>query len=161
MAFLWGPGGPSMDLLFICVWSGNWVRFWEVSLAGMKVPQKHSFFQYLVMKDVNVLMVLHLWLNINWGCSWVCINSINWNWVWFWVFVKEEYKVNVFECSFFPESTWVRTLSPSSVWLSVILGTVAHWTSLSWDSPGKNTGAGCHCLLRLSWVAVVKKTEVT
>ena len=28
----------------------------------------------------------------------------------------------------------------------VTLWTVAHQTPLSWDSPGKNTGVGCHAL---------------
>ena len=30
----------------------------------------------------------------------------------------------------------------------VTLWTVAHQAPLSWDSPGKNTGVGCHALLQ-------------
>ena len=28
------------------------------------------------------------------------------------------------------------------------LETEAHWLFCAWDSPGKNTGVGCHCLLQ-------------
>ena len=38
----------------------------------------------------------------------------------------------------------------SRVWLFAIIWTVAHQAPLSWDSPGKNTGVGCHFLL-LPW----------
>ena len=36
----------------------------------------------------------------------------------------------------------------SHVWLSVTLWTVASRLLCPWDSPGKNTGVGCHCLLQ-------------
>ena len=36
----------------------------------------------------------------------------------------------------------------SHVWLFATLWTVAHQALLSWDSPGKNTGVGCHFLLQ-------------
>ena len=36
----------------------------------------------------------------------------------------------------------------SSVWLFATLWTVAHQAPLSLDSPGKNTGVGCHALLQ-------------
>ena len=36
----------------------------------------------------------------------------------------------------------------SHVQLFVTLWTVAHQDSLPWDSPGKNTGVSCHCLLQ-------------
>ena len=36
----------------------------------------------------------------------------------------------------------------SNAQLFVTLWTVAHQVPLSWDSPGKNTGAGCHALLQ-------------
>ena len=36
----------------------------------------------------------------------------------------------------------------SHVQLFVTLWTVAHQALCSWDSPGKNTGAGCHVLLQ-------------
>ena len=36
----------------------------------------------------------------------------------------------------------------SHVWLCVTLWTVAHQAPLSMDSPGKNTGVGCHALLQ-------------
>ena len=36
----------------------------------------------------------------------------------------------------------------SCVWLFVALWTVAHQAPLSMDSPGKNTGVGCHAFLQ-------------
>ena len=36
----------------------------------------------------------------------------------------------------------------SRVWLFVISGTIALQAPLSWDSPGKSTGVGCHALLQ-------------
>ena len=32
-----------------------------------------------------------------------------------------------------------------------------------WDSPGKNTGVGCHCLLprKMQWWSTVKETQAT
>ena len=36
----------------------------------------------------------------------------------------------------------------SNAQLFVTLWTVAHQVPLSWNSPGKNTGAGCHALLQ-------------
>ena len=43
----------------------------------------------------------------------------------------------------------VCTLSHfSCVWLFVTLWTVAHQALCPWDSPGKNTGVGCHALLQ-------------
>ena len=38
--------------------------------------------------------------------------------------------------------------SLSHVWLFATLWTVARQASYPWDFPGKNTGAGCHCLLQ-------------
>ena len=39
----------------------------------------------------------------------------------------------------------------SPVWLCVILWTAAHQAPLSLDSPGRNTGVGCHFLLPVSY----------
>ena len=36
----------------------------------------------------------------------------------------------------------------SHVWLFANLWTVAHWLLCPWDSPGKNTGVGCHALFQ-------------
>ena len=38
--------------------------------------------------------------------------------------------------------------SLSHVWLFVIPWTLVHQAPLSWDSPGKNTGVGCHSLFQ-------------
>ena len=37
----------------------------------------------------------------------------------------------------------------SCVWFFVTLWTVAHQRLCSWDSPGNNTGVGCHALLQV------------
>ena len=37
----------------------------------------------------------------------------------------------------------------SCVWFFVTLWTVAHQLLCSWDSPGNNTGVGCHALLQV------------
>ena len=51
--------------------------------------------------------------------------------------------------------------SLSRVWLFETPGTVAHQAPLSWDSPGKNTGVGCHFLLQyvtcVMWVQIRKQ----
>ena len=54
--------------------------------------------------------------------------------------------------SSFSTCVCVHAQSLNHVWLSVTPQTVAHQTPLSgtllWDSPGKNTGVGCHFLLQ-------------
>ena len=47
----------------------------------------------------------------------------------------------------------------SSVRLCVIPQTAAHQAPWVWDSPGKNTGVGCHFLLQ--WMKVKSESEVT
>ena len=42
----------------------------------------------------------------------------------------------------------VKVKSLSLVWLLETPWTAAYQAPLSWDFPGKNTGVGCHCLLR-------------
>ena len=52
-------------------------------------------------------------------------------------------------CRTFPEGGHVCVLSRfSHVRLSVTLWTIAHQATRPWDSPGKNTGIGCHVLLQ-------------
>ena len=47
----------------------------------------------------------------------------------------------------------------SRVWLCVTPWTAAHQAPRPWDSPGKNTGVGCLCLLRCMKVKI--ESEVT
>ena len=47
----------------------------------------------------------------------------------------------------------------SRVWLCVTPEMAAHQAPHSWDSPGKNTGVGCHCLLQC--MKVKSESEVT
>ena len=49
--------------------------------------------------------------------------------------------------SFF-KNTFVKVKSLSHVWPFVTLWTVAYRLLCAWDSPGKNTGVGCHFLLQ-------------
>ena len=47
----------------------------------------------------------------------------------------------------------------SRVWLCATPQTAAHQASRPWDSPGKNTGVGCHFLLQC--IKVKSESEVT
>ena len=47
----------------------------------------------------------------------------------------------------------------SRVWLCATLQTAVHQAPRSWDSPGKNTGVGCHFLLQC--MKVKRESEVT
>ena len=47
----------------------------------------------------------------------------------------------------------------SRVWLCATLETAAHQAPRPWDSPGKNTGVGCHFLLQC--MKVKSESEVT
>ena len=44
----------------------------------------------------------------------------------------------------------VKVKSLSRVWLLATPWTAAHQALRPWDFPGKSTGVGCHCLLRLN-----------
>ena len=55
--------------------------------------------------------------------------------------------------------SWICCLS--RVRLFVTLRTVARWLIWPWDSPGKNTGVGCHFLLHYSWLAQCLKQCLT
>ena len=57
-------------------------------------------------------------------------------------------------------SAWkwkVKVKSLSYVWLLATPWTAAHQAPSSWDFPGKSTGVGCHCLLRM-WGLLPSKT---
>ena len=57
--------------------------------------------------------------------------------------------------------TWLLLLLLSCfsrVWLCATPETAAHQAPHPWDSPGKNTGVGCHFLLQ--WMKVKSQSEV-
>ena len=61
-----------------------------------------------------------------------------------------------------PFLTWASLLLSrfSHVWLCATPETAAHQAPSSWDSPGKNTEVGCHCLLQCMKVKVKSLSRV-